>query len=707
MRSVLITAALLTLFATAEAKAEDPADPADAPQPASADIIVTARAEKLYRVDEIEVGKLPSEPLLTPLVVSTITEQLIRDQGARDAQDLYRNISGVSSFSYAGVTARGFRQEEIFYDGLRGDPYAGFSVPQLFNISRVEFLKGPAGMLYGPGAPGGLFNYVTKQPSRTRYAEVRAVIGNFDRLGGQVELTGPVGELFSVRGGAFYEDRDLPRFNAASETLILDGGVALDLPAGRIVFQGTRYEQNLDGNRLRGVPVDDDGNFLASRRWNHNEATDFLDLESAVAQVRGEFEPTANLRLDFGVRYNDATETQQYHEPRSLIDTDDDGVPDLITREFRDQRRTQESWSLGGNLVWSSNLGEVRNRVLGGFDYFTGDFIFDGRILRGNATATPGLPGPLSLVNPVYGLSDASTFNLPPLDRFVTGGFRLGFYLLDEVTIGPVILSGGIRYDRFEDESDGESFADDDFSYRGGIVWRVAEDISLFGQYATSFEPQDVSVQDVRAGGPFEPTTGDVFEGGIKTALMNGRVQSSLSVYRIKRQNILQADPEGDPGNDGFDDFVAFGEVTSEGVEFDLAADITPDWVATLAYAYNDTRITRNNGSDDFSNSVGDRFANAPEHQLGFWTRYQLPSIGVAFAFGGDYVSERISLSDQRVRPYFVFDGSVSFVRGPVNLLLRVDNIFDRTYAVSGFNERGGHFPGEPRTVFLEAGFRF
>lgn len=54
-----------------------------------------------------------------------------------------------------------------------------------------------------------------------------------------------------------------------------------------------------------------------------------------------------------------------------------------------------------------------------------------------------------------------------------------------------------------------------------------------------------------------------------------------------------------------------------------------------------------------------------------------------------------------------MFDGSVSFVRGPVNLLLRVDNIFDRTYAVSGFNERGGHFPGEPRTVFLEAGFRF
>lgn len=55
--------------------------------------------------------------------------------------DLYRSISGISYFSYAGVTLRGFRQENVLYDGLRGDPYAGFSVPQLFNIERVEVLK--------------------------------------------------------------------------------------------------------------------------------------------------------------------------------------------------------------------------------------------------------------------------------------------------------------------------------------------------------------------------------------------------------------------------------------------------------------------------------------------------------------------------------------------------------------------------------------
>ena len=96
------------------------------------EIVVTARAQQLYRVTETTTGKLPTEPLASSQVIQVINADLIRDQGARDAQDLYRNISGVTFFSYAGVTARGFRQEEIFFDGLRGDPYAGFSVPFIF-----------------------------------------------------------------------------------------------------------------------------------------------------------------------------------------------------------------------------------------------------------------------------------------------------------------------------------------------------------------------------------------------------------------------------------------------------------------------------------------------------------------------------------------------------------------------------------------------
>ena len=179
-------------------------------------------------------------------------------------------------------------------------------------------------------------------------------------------------------------------------------------------------------------------------------------------------------------------------------------------------------------------------------------------------------------------------------------------------------------------------FEDKETTYRAGAVYRITDDISAFGQYATSFEPQSASSQNPLAGGPFAPTEGDIYEGGLKTALMGGRIQSSLSAYRIRRTNILQTDPRGDIGDDGVDDLVSIGEITSKGIEFDLAADITPDWVVTVAYGYNDTRITADNGGGGFSNAVGDRFANAPEHQLGFWTRYQFPMLGLAAAVGGE-----------------------------------------------------------------------
>lgn len=687
---------------------------ADADAESDSTIIVTARAEKLYRVDETSAAKLPTEPLASSQAITVITRQLIEDQGARDAQDLYRNISGVSFFSYAGVTARGFRQQENFYDGLRGDPYIGFSVPQLFNVERVEFLKGPAGMLYGQSAPGGLFNYVTKTPSATLDGKVGAIVGNFDRYGGQAEVSGPVTGALALRGGAFYEKRDLPRFNAGNETMILDGGATLDLDIARFTVQALRVKQDLPGNRLRGVPVDNDGNFLTSIRWNHNEPSDFLRLRSTSFQGRGEINPTENLKIDGIVRRIDATERQKYHEPTITFTPAASGnVNDRVARQYRDQVRVNDIVSWATNLTWSTSLSEtVSNRFLAGYDHSKAKLTFDNRTKNGTTTDVAGQPCFISISNPVYGRCDPATYTLPAYTRTFTDTIRSGYYALNELTLGPVIATVGIRHDRFTDRNRNAArvltsgFKGGGDTYRAGLVWRVRDDLSLFGQYATSFEPQAAAAQDPRAGGPFKPTTGDIYEAGVKTALMGGRIQSSASVYQIKRRNLLQstgADPEGD----GVINNVMFGEVRSRGVDVDLAADLTKDWVLTLNYAYNDTIITKDNGRTAITNAVGRRFVNAPKHKLGFWSRYQFPEIGLAFALGGDYVSRRISFDNQQVKPYLVFDGSVTYTTGPWELRLRGDNLFDKEYAASGFSKSSGHFPGEPRTVFLEAGYNF
>ena len=671
-------------------------------------IIVTSRAQALYRTAVTSAGKLPTHPLDSSQTISAITKQLIEDQGARNAQDLYRNISGVTVYSYGGVSARGFRQEENFYDGLRGDPYNAFSVPQLFNIERVEFLKGPAGMLYGQAAPGGIFNYVLKKPEFDGAGNTRITLGDNSRYGVSGELTGPISADVAARGGLFFESRDTQRTHADSEVLVADGGLAFRFGDNRLTAQLIHLNTDLGGNRIRGVPTDDDGNFLADRRWNANEEEDFLKLNSSSAQFRWDGAIGDDISYDIAARYIDAEERQEYHNNRRVFDSDDDGRPDALIREFRKQLRTNEIVSLGANAIWTRTLSDtIRNRVLIGADYTDDQGYEESARARGDRDSTPEstVPTPLSFANPQYGITNRDNYELSinnPGTDLVTEQF--GIYLLNEFSIGNLIFTGGIRFDTFDnrvDESDFASdFSDDKITYRAGLVYKATPDLSFFGQYATSFEPQEVETQITGAGGPFDPSAGDMVEVGVKGYLLGGRLQPSLAIYRIKRTNIVQS-TETDPENDGVDNFVALGEVTSEGFDIDLAADITPDWVTTLTYAYNRARVTEDGGLGDIGDA-GDRVANAPEHQLGFWTRYQFRPLGLAVAFGGDYVDERINRNGQRVKSYIVFDTSLIYETDDWKLLLRVDNLFDKTYASSGFTEAIGHFPGAPRSVFLE-----
>ncbi|RXF06221.1 TonB-dependent receptor [Pseudoalteromonas sp. PS5] len=673
-------------------------------------ITVVSRTLNLYRNGESTTAKLAVDPLNSTQMITSLNANLIHDLGARDAKDLYRNIAGVSQFSYAGVTARGFRQEEIYFDGLRGDPYVGFNVPQLFNVERVDFLKGPSGMLYGPGAPGGLFNYITKKPQAEFSANTRIIFGTDNRFGGSAEVTSEVAEAQGIRLGAFYEQQDTYRDNSASEVAIIDAGYAYDFDDARLVLQYTHYKQDLDANRLRGVPADDSGEFLTYPKWNHNEPSDFLDLTSDVLQASLVGELTSSLNYDVALRYIDNEQSQNYHEPRALIDSDGNGYIDLVAREFRDQLRAQSQLSFAANFVYESQAFSAEQRTAFGIDIYSGeedallgrasasnDFIF--RYLNGTSLNSDILP--LSLHKPRYGETDPSQYNVKFAPQRTTKQKRNGAYVLNELAWDKFTLVSGMRFDKFEDDANGTKFDDNNISFRVGGIYKLTNDVSIYSQWADSYEPQGVSSQDVQAGGPFDPTTGDIIEVGVNAELFSGSTLLKVAGYEIKRQNLLQRTGV-DPEQDGVDNLAAIGEITSKGVEVELITDVTPDWVVSFAYAYNDAKITADNGSGGIRNSVGDRFANAPENQLGIWTRYQIPQWNLAFAVGGNYVDEQLSLSGQTLNSYFVADTSIIWEVDNYSVLFRVENVFDKEYAESGFLARTGHFPGDPRNAFLE-----
>jgi len=708
-RITALSAALVLALPDARAQA------ASAPGPGVTDldaVRVVGRAQTLYQADDAAVATRTDTPLaLVPQSVQVLTRELIDDQAARQVTDLYRSISGISYFSYAGVTLRGFRQENVLYDGLRGDPYAGFSVPQLFNIERVEVLKGPAGALYGGGDAGGVINYVTRKPQARAQRRAEVQVGNQDFVAGSIEATGPANAAGSVRYrvGVYGDGEEGVRWNADSQSLIGDASIAIDIgQTGELVLQATDITQTLGGNRLRGVPATDNGELLTDRRWNHNEATDFLDMDARVLLAQYRVSPSQDWDLDFAARWFENSEHQIYHEPMGLVDRDGDGVREWMTRQLRNQYRDNEAVAVNGNAVWRFATGGVGHKLLFGADYYRGDSDFSAQTANSIDLATnPGRVPGIGLFDPVYGLTSHFDYGLDalPWRGTRTRGLRYGGYVQDEVTLTPRWhLLAGLRWDGFEDEDrvSGNAVDGHDLSWRLGSTFVLRDGLNAYASVASGFVPQASGSQDAAAGGPFDPEQSRQWEVGLKS-LLGGGVTLNTALYRTERSNIVQATGEV---RDGVNQLGALGLVRSEGLEIDVLADLTDRWVLNVAYAYNDARVI-DAGGDGITNASGDRFANAPRNKLGVWTRYDLPALSSAVGFGVDYTDERISLDGQRVKPYTIFDLSWQTAWGAWKVQANVKNLFDKVYAVSGFNERGGHFPGEPRRFYLQASRSF
>lgn len=679
-------------------------------------ILVLGRAETLYRVPSSSVGTRTDTPLeQVPQSIQVLPRELIEDQAARQVTDLYRSISGVSFFSYAGVTFRGFRQENILYDGLRGDPYSGFSVPQLFNIERVEVLKGPAGAVYGGGDPGGLINYVTKKPERAPRRRLKLQVGDDDYRAGSFEAAGPIAgnERFRYRAGIHAEREEPFRNNTDVDAEIADAGFAVDIGdrGGELTLQYTDIDQRLAANRLRGVPVNDDGVFLTDIAWTTNEPTDFLRNEAKIALARLTLPLSDAVDIDAAVRRFENHERQQYHEPRGLLA---DGR--TMLREFRDQVRDNEGDAANLNAILRFDTGALSHTLLAGVEYSKIDNASLSRVARPLDPRTGrGVVPTLDLLDPLYGLSSAADYGLDALafSEFDTGARRTGVYLQDEIALTPHWrVLAGLRQDRFDDTiaftGQSAAFDSDDRTWRLGTTWTVSDGVNLYASASTGFVPQGADAQTPLTGGPFDPQRSRQQEIGMKSVLGDGRVGVNAAIYRIERSNLLQTTGD-DPGNDGFDDFEALGLVRSEGAEVDLLADLTERWVLNLNLAYNDARIIAGTGAaaGNTGGPGSDRFANAPRRQAGLWTRYALPALASAVAFGFDHVGDRVSLDGQAVKAYTLFDASWQTRWRGWMLQANVKNLFDKVYAASGFNARGGHFPGEPRRVYFQASYAF
>src|SRR5688572_29995733 len=220
-------------------------------------VTVTATAGKATAT------RLPVADVDVPAQVSTIPQELIRQQGLNTVGDALRNASGVQAIRWYGVyeqyTIRGFFEPDrdgfnvVLLDGMRrnGNRYA----TQTNNVEAIEVLKGPNSILYGRGALGGSINIIRKKPQAVRSGEVLYRGGRFNTHQLAAGTTGPIGESrnllyradMSFEASDGWRDAGADRFNVAPSLTWLMGGKA------RLTLHQVFARDRFDGDG--GVPL--------------------------------------------------------------------------------------------------------------------------------------------------------------------------------------------------------------------------------------------------------------------------------------------------------------------------------------------------------------------------------------------------------------------------------------------------------------------
>ncbi|MGJ3251647.1 MAG: TonB-dependent siderophore receptor [Elainellaceae cyanobacterium] len=663
-------------------------------------IVVTGEQDDYALPPTPDVTRLDIPLRDLPRSVQIIPDEVIEDQAATRIRDALRNVSGVvQDGGFAGTAdqfnIRGFFSGDIFRDGFR-DPSNIFETS---NIERIEVLKGPASILFGNIEPGGAINIVTEQPLPFPFYAAELEIGSFEFVRPTLDFSGPIttdGAL-RYRLNAAYEhsdgfrdlNQDVQRFFVAP-VLALDIGDRTDLV---LEFSYLDDERPFDrgllavGRDVIDVPV---------RRF-FGEPDDFRDVEEISAGYRFNHQLSDNWEIRSAFRVVTVDDIDFRAEPLAL-----DEETGLLSRNFRSNDDVSESYTLQNEVQGQFTTGPIDHRLIFGIDLSRQTSGGTQRRLPPDLTPDIDVFDPEYDQIPIPDFDDLTVVVRDNLNRTDS----LGLYLQDliEITDNFKLLLGG-RLDFVEQESrdflsDTTSEQEPDaFSPTVGLLYQPIEPLSLYANFARSFQPNFGTQVD---GSFIDPERGTQFEIGARGEFLDGGLTASLALYRIVKDNVATTDP------DNPDFTIPAGEQRSQGVELDVIGRILPGWNVIASYSYIDAEITE----EVFGLTEGSRISNVPEHSASLWTTYEIQNgnlQGLGFGAGLFYVGERAGdFFDTFDLPSYVrTDAAVFYERDRWRAAVNIQNLFDIDYFIANNFGRVAIEPGAPLTVIGSVSVEF
>jgi catecholate siderophore receptor len=369
--------------------------------------------------------------------------------------------------------------------------------------------------------------------------------------------------------------------------------------------------------------------------------------------------------------------------------------------DWKDRDQVNDIWANLTDFRLDFETGPVNHALVTGFEFARERE--DRRLKRAFGPASPNTD--VYNPNPDDPYTDAIAHD-GRRNESVADSF--GIFAFDTVTITEQwLVTGGLRWDHFDVDLENRAAngdivrsgrTDEEFSWRGSVVYKPRPNGSIYFGYGTSFNPSAEGLTLAANIAELEPENSHTFELGTKWDVLNERLALTGAIFRTEKTN---ARTPGISPNDPPQ--VLDGEQIVQGVEVGFQGAVTKEWKVSGGYAFMDSEVEESNNAAELGNALG----NTPEHSFRIWTTYDLPW---NFQIGGsaDYVGDRYnSNTGARTAPdYWLFGATVAYKASEhLTVRLNVHNVADEEYI--GF-VGGGHFiPGAGRSAVLTANFAY
>jgi catecholate siderophore receptor len=634
-----------------------------------------------------------------PQAVTVVGRALIADQAMLGMADVTRNIPGVTMGQGEGnrdqITMRGNNSTSTFFvDGMRDDVQY---FRDLYNVERVEALKGPNALIFGRGTGGGVINRVSKEADWTPVRELTLQGGSYETRRGAVDVGQVVSDQVAFRFNGMYENSDRFRYDVNLERYGINPTVTV--AAGENTRITANYEHFSDYRTAdRGVPSFQGGPVETDiRTFFGDPAQSWSDASINVGTAALEHDLSPMVQVRTRLLFGDYNKMYQNVFPGAV-----DSTGTLVSMSAYNNRNDRDNLISQTDLTWRALTGGVGHTVLAGVEL--------GRQVSHNLRNTGFFDNVATTVTaPLASPTISRAVTYRPGETDADNRVRVnsgGVYLQDQMTLTPYLqLIAGARLERFDlsfhNYRNGEDLerTDDLLSPRAGVVVKPVEPLSVYGSYSVSYLPSsgDQFSSLTATTETLEPEKFENYELGAKLDVVSG-VALTGAVYQLDRSNTSAPDPL-DPART-----VQTGSQRTRGIELGASGNVTRAWQVAAAYALQDAEITSRTAQAE----PGAKVPVVPEHTLTLWNRYQLHrqwGVGLGVIYQDDMFA---SIDNTVTLPSFTrFDAGVFFsLNEHLHAQVNVENLFDEEYFITS-HSNNNISPGSPRALraSMTAGF--